>query len=155
MYLATKTAKELGLKVVLAGQGADELFGGYYKYLGYKESLNEILWKEFLNIYRTNLERDDKASMANSILLRLPYLDIDVVKYAFQIPGILKIKDGMRKYPLKKAAKEMKLPNEVIKKEKKAMQYGTGFHKLLKKISREFGLSTNEFVSKLKSEVFL
>lgn len=155
VYLATKIAKELGLKVVLAGQGADELFGGYHKYLAHKESLNDILWEEFLNISKNNLERDDKASMANSISLRLPYLDNEVVEYAFKIPSTQKIKNGERKYPLKEAAKKMKLPKEVYKKEKKAIQYGTGLHKLLKKISRESGLTINEFVSKLKSEVFL
>lgn len=63
------------------------------------------------------LLRDDKISMANSIELRVPFLDYRIVEFSFNIPISIKIKDGMHKYILKKAAEKM-LPKEIIYRKK-------------------------------------
>ncbi|HEY5370803.1 MAG TPA: asparagine synthase (glutamine-hydrolyzing) [Hanamia sp.] len=60
-----------------------------------------------------NLTYTDRASMAASVEVRVPFIDKDVITKAMQIPGHLKIKHGESKYILKKAAEQF-LPKEII-----------------------------------------
>ena len=64
-----------------------------------------------------NLTYTDRASMAASVEVRVPFIDKLVVTKAMQIPGHLKIKGGVSKYILKKAA-EKYLPKEIIYRSK-------------------------------------
>ncbi|GEO11242.1 asparagine synthase (glutamine-hydrolyzing) [Segetibacter aerophilus] len=66
-----------------------------------------------------NLTYTDRASMAASVEVRVPFIDKVVVTEAMQIPGHLKIKDGISKYILKKAAENI-LPKEIIYRPKAA-----------------------------------
>jgi asparagine synthase (glutamine-hydrolysing) len=66
-----------------------------------------------------NLTYTDRASMAASVEVRVPFIDKLVVTRAMQIPGHLKIKKGLSKYVLKKAA-EKYLPSEIIYRPKAA-----------------------------------
>jgi asparagine synthase (glutamine-hydrolysing) len=63
------------------------------------------------------LMRVDKITMANSIEVRVPFLDEDLVEFALTIPASLKFKKGIAKYVLKKAAEGL-IPNEVIYRKK-------------------------------------
>ncbi|MDI6644077.1 MAG: asparagine synthase (glutamine-hydrolyzing) [Methanobacteriaceae archaeon] len=144
-YLASKMAHEDGLKVVLSGQGADELFGGYHRYLDLfnnkGEDAHDDLKKDVLNLYHVNLERDDAACMAHSVELRVPYLDMEIINMAMNIPMKYKIKDGkdpLRKCILRRVASDLKIPPEIVYRPKKAAQYGSGIHKILiKKILKK------------------
>jgi asparagine synthase (glutamine-hydrolysing) len=60
-----------------------------------------------------NLTYSDRASMASSVEIRVPFIDKAVVEYGMSIPGKLKFKKGESKYILKKAA-EAFLPKEII-----------------------------------------
>ncbi len=60
-----------------------------------------------------NLTYTDRASMAASVEVRVPFIDRDLVTQAMQIPGPLKVKGGVSKYILKKAA-EKYLPQQII-----------------------------------------
>ncbi len=60
----------------------------------------------------------DRASMMNSLEVRAPFLDVDLVEYANSLPSNYKIKKTMRKYILKKAL-EGKLPNDILYRKKK------------------------------------
>jgi len=60
-----------------------------------------------------NLTYSDRASMATSVEVRVPFIDKKVVEYGMNIPGNLKFKKGESKYILKKAA-EKTLPYEII-----------------------------------------
>ncbi len=139
LFLASKNAHNDGIRVMLSGQGADELFAGYKRY----ESLNSdelefMLRKDLDNIAENNLERDDAVTMANAVELRVPYLDKGVVELALRISPELKIRNGMRKYILRLAAKAL-LPHELVFKEKKAAQYSSGIYSALEKIARKNG----------------
>jgi asparagine synthase (glutamine-hydrolysing) len=87
------------------------------------------------------------VSMANSVELRVPFLDKEVIKIGLAISPELKVlkKDELytRKYILRKTAEPF-LPSELLWKEKKAMQYGTGVQKILDKLSRDAGFSKSE-----------
>jgi asparagine synthase (glutamine-hydrolysing) len=148
LYVVAKIARETGKRIILTGQGADELFGGYRRHEVFLEQGSEVIDREIYSdikkISTVNLERDDMVTMANSVELRVPFLDKDVIKIGLAIIPELKVlkKDGLyiRKYILRKTA-EYLLPPELLWKEKKAIQYGTGVQKILNKLAREADFS--------------
>ena len=161
IYLAAKAMKEDNVKVALSGQGADELFGGYNRYLKHFEennlfdayfALDEEIYNDIANMYHVNLERDDAVSMANGVELRVPFLDNDIVNLALDLPGKYKIKDNediLRKHILRDVAKSIGVPDYIADRPKKAAQYGSGINKILKKkVLRSFDV--NEFIDGLK-----
>ncbi len=151
LYIVSKIARENGVKVLLTGQGADELFAGYRRHEAFLEEGADLLDREIRsdleNISTINLERDDMVTMANAVELRVPFLDREVIKVGLAIRPELKVlkTDGgySRKHVLREAAKGL-LPPELLLKEKKAMQYGTGVQKVLDKLARDAGFSKKE-----------
>lgn len=155
MYLATNLMEKDGIKVAISGQGADELFGGYNRYLKHFDNntifkayfglANEIKY-DIVNMYHVNLERDDSVAMANSVELRVPFLDENIVKLAIEIPSEYKIKnsdDILRKHILRDVAKDIGVPEYVADRPKKAAQYGSGINKILKKkVLKEFDIDS-------------
>ena len=135
-YLISRAARDLGHERVLSGQGADELFGGYARYL-FSADLERELEHDFSGLRRQAL-RDQTAAGLNGILLSLPYLDVRVVRAARAIPAAEKVRDGVRKKPLRDVASRH-IPPEIAWYEKKAMQYGTGIWKVLQKMARTNG----------------
>ena len=134
-YLASKD----DYKVILSGQGADELFAGYNRYKR-KYETPELLYEELTddlnNIYNTNLERDDKATMSNGVELRVPYLDKDVINIALKMPYNYLLKssdDNIRKHILRDVALKIGVPPEIALRPKKAAQYATGIDKIIRK----------------------
>ena len=137
-YFATKMVAEDGLKVAFSGQGADELFGGYKRYLQsfVDGTLNYDLRVDMSNMYHVNLERDDACSMLNGVELRLPFLDKSLVELVLNIQDnkkIVSMHDDVRKSILRKLAFEEGLDYEIAYRPKKAAQYGTGIDKILRK----------------------
>ena len=137
-YFATKMAAEDGIKVAISGQGADELFGGYKRYLKsfVDDTLNYDIREDISNMYHVNLDRDDACSMLNSVELRLPFLDEKLVELVLNIQDnkkIVSMHDEMRKSILRKLAFEEGLDYEIAYRPKKAAQYGTGIDKILRK----------------------
>lgn len=148
LYFVAKTAREDGKRVLLTGQGADELFGGYSRHEGFFEQgpvvLDREIYSDIKKISTVNIERDDMVTMANSVELRVPFLDKEVIRTGLAISPELKVlnRDGLyiRKYILRKAADGL-LPSELLWKEKKAIQYGTGVQKVLDRLARDAGFS--------------
>lgn len=150
LYFATKLAREDNTKVLLSGQGADELFGGYAKYL----TNPSLMEKDIVEIAEKNLARDDKIAMLNSVEGRFPFLDLNVVRSGLRTPLEYKINNGIRKAILREVALEIGLPEEVAYREKKACQYGSNAQKILEKIAKKEGLTLSQFAEKLFYDVF-
>ncbi|MGB2841863.1 MAG: asparagine synthetase B [Halobacteriota archaeon] len=146
MYLAAKAASEDGVKVTFTGQGADELFAGYWWYKDVVSEdgflkLHDKLWEDIDLAYDDTLEREDKVTMAHSVELRVPYLDRNVVHCAMRISPRLKIKDGedsIRKWVHRGVAAMLGVPSYTAYREKDMAQSGSGVHELVKKVAEEY-----------------
>jgi len=139
MYVLSEQTKKAGLKSILTGQGADELFAGYSRYArlaATNDELHEALEIDVRNIARDNLERDNMAAASHSIDVILPYLDPRVVRFGLTIDGSLKLNRGINKYILRKVAEQL-MPHELAYRRKKALQYGTGVSAVLQKLARK------------------
>jgi len=79
--------------------------------------------------------------MQNRVLLSYPYLDGRVVSAARALPAREKVAGGVRKRALREVAERF-LPREVAWREKKAMQYGTGIWRELRRLARRKGFPT-------------
>ncbi|WP_297092737.1 asparagine synthase (glutamine-hydrolyzing) [Thermococcus sp.] len=150
LYFSTRLASEDGCRLLLSGQGADELFGGYAKYLNNPA----LMEKDLLEMGEKNLARDDKIAMLNSVEGRVPFLDLAVVSAALGTPIGSKIEKGTRKAILRKVAVEFGLPTEIAGREKKAAQYGSHAQKLLEKLARGEGLTLSEYAQRVFNEAF-
>ncbi len=133
VFFAVKEAKKDQMRVMLTGQGADEIFAGYDWYPKiYKERgddvLGDCLWNDIENLYKDTLEREDKIAMYHSIELRVPYLDPQVIDVAMSIPGDLKIKNNHVKYLHRKLAQEIGVPPQLAWRKKEAAQHGSNVH---------------------------
>jgi asparagine synthase (glutamine-hydrolysing) len=156
-YFASKKAKEDGFSVMLCGQGADELFGGYSRYIegmenGY-DSVADTMTYDIENIYQSQVDKDLATCKANGIILRAPYLNNEFIEYARSLPIELKIAESgeykcadgvcgkkyVRKYILRKVGEEVGVSNEVLHRSKKAAQYGSGAQKAIERIARRRG----------------
>lgn len=150
LYFATKLAREDGCKLLLSGQGADELFGGYAKYL----ERPELMESDLLDMGEKNLARDDKIAMLNSVEGRVPFLDLAVVSISLRTPLEYKIQNGVRKAILREVATELGLPLQIANRDKKAAQYGSRAQKLLEKLAGMESMTLREYAKKAFNEVF-
>jgi asparagine synthase (glutamine-hydrolysing) len=139
-FFITRFAGEQGHKRILTGQGADELFGGYSRYLD-TTTLATDLERDFAGLEQ-QAERDQAIAALHGTYLSMPYLDMRVVRAAHAIHPEEKVRDGRRKVPLRLVA-ERHIPAEYAWYEKKAMQYGSGVWKELQKLSRKNGYKTS------------
>lgn len=90
------------------------LFRQYFKNSNAKDPLNRILDVDCKTLLADQvLPFVDRLSMAHSIEVRCPYLDLDFSQYAASLPGVWKIRNGETKYILKKLA-EKYLPKDLI-----------------------------------------
>jgi len=136
MYCITKWAGENGYQRVLAGQGADELFGGYSRYLT-ANNLEADLEADFLGLSK-QADRDQAVAALHGTYISMPYLDVRVVRAARLIPAYEKVVDGVRKRPLRLVA-ERHIPAGIAWKDKKAMQYGSGVWRTIRDLARHNG----------------
>ena len=147
VYAAVKLAHEDGINVMFSGQAADELFGGYSWYTkvvekeGY-EKLREHMTEDILLLYRETLEREDKITMAHSIEMREPFLDLKVIAFSMQTDMKLNVKgsgDTFGKHVHRKLAQKLGIPRNIAYRVKEAAQHGSGMHDIFNAIARKHG----------------
>lgn len=120
------------VKVILTGEGADELFAGYNYYKGYDDPalLHRELRRSVCALHNVNLQRVDRLTMAHSIEGRVPFLDVDMIDVAQTIPPELKLRTDNRgrtveKWILRKACEDL-LPHKIVWREKEQFDEGSG-----------------------------
>ncbi|MBO8181949.1 MAG: asparagine synthetase B [Archaeoglobus sp.] len=152
IYLVMEFSRNLGYTSIVFGQGADELFGGYMRYATMdRRELRDSLVEDVRSIGIKNLVRDTKIAYSFETKLVAPYLQWDLIELALRLPVELKVRklngEVVRKYILRKIALDL-LPKEIVKREKKAIQYSTGASEILKKLARSEGMKVQDYLRK-------
>jgi asparagine synthase (glutamine-hydrolysing) len=162
VFWTADKASRIGYDVIFAGQGADELFGGYKRYLNDylrygEEHVQKTSFNDAVRMYELNFERDRKICNFHNVELRLPFATRQLALFATSLPLHLKIEaqnGSLRKIVLRKVAEDMGLPHFILNKPKKAIQYATGVNKVIKKLAEEKGFSTKEYLENMLQVVF-
>ncbi|GAA2176872.1 asparagine synthase B [Leucobacter tardus] len=121
--------------VVLAGEGADELFAGYAHFGRHSdaEGLHAELLATLRDMHAGGLQRVDRMAAAHGLEARLPYLDLDVVELAMSLPPAWKLMNARRpaKWLLRRAFAGW-LPDDVLWRRKEQFGQGTGMSDVLR-----------------------
>ena len=136
-YVAARDASINGVKVLLSGEGADELFAGYEEYLTVTLHLvNDCLIHDQLELGATECLRLDSCTMAHGIEARVPFLCSSIISRSRELPVSQKIRfnSGIvtQKYALRHAASEL-LPDNIVSRKKVGFPSGTGLLSVLRK----------------------
>ncbi|RZK04360.1 MAG: asparagine synthase B [Flavobacterium sp.] len=136
MYFLSKAITDMGIKVVLSGEGADEIFGGYlyFRNAPSTEDFQKETIERVQKLFTADLLRADKSTMAHGLEARVPFLDkgfLDVsmlIKAEEKQPKTYK---GIEKYILRKAFDTPEtpyLPDEVLWRQKEQFSDGVGYN---------------------------
>jgi diphthine-ammonia ligase len=132
-YLASSLAEE---DIVISGLGADEIFGGYSRHKNSKD-LNSDLKKGLDRVYNGDLVRDKTIASSLGKEIFAPFLDKGLVSYALELPASRKISsEGVNKLVLRELLISNGISEDSAMRLKKAAQYGTGFDKIIGKLSK-------------------
>ncbi|MFC2148086.1 asparagine synthase B [Bacteroidota bacterium] len=130
MYLMARVIKSMGIKMVLSGEGADELFGGYlyfHKAPNSKEFHEETV-RKLSKLHMYDCLRANKSLAAWGIEGRVPFLDKEFMDVAMRINPKDKMINGerMEKWVVRKAFESV-LPESVAWRQKEQFSDGVGY----------------------------
>eukprot|EP00013_Stygamoeba_regulata_P013225 CAMPEP_0177688732 /NCGR_PEP_ID=MMETSP0447-20121125/34806_1 /TAXON_ID=0 /ORGANISM="Stygamoeba regulata, Strain BSH-02190019" /LENGTH=568 /DNA_ID=CAMNT_0019199035 /DNA_START=34 /DNA_END=1740 /DNA_ORIENTATION=+ len=136
MFLMARRIKAMGVKMVLSGEGADEVFGGYLYFhkAPNKEEFHRETVRKVKDLHMFDCLRANKSTSAWGLEVRPPFLDTDFLKMAMDIDPAAKMIDKaggrMEKYILRKAfdtPEEPYLPDSVLWRQKEQFSDGVGY----------------------------
>ena len=131
MYLMARKIKSMGIKMVLSGEGADEVFGGYlyFHMAPNKEELHHETVRKLQKLSKYDCLRANKSMAAWGIEARVPFLGKEFLEYAMNIdPADKMCSDGKaEKYVLRKAFEGI-IPDEVLWRQKEQFSDGVGYN---------------------------
>ncbi len=130
MYLMARVIKSMGIKMVLSGEGADELFGGYlyfHKAPSARDFHDETV-RKLIKLHQYDCLRANKSLAAWGIEGRVPFLDKEFIDVAMRINPRDKMINGerMEKWVVRKAF-ESYLPESVAWRQKEQFSDGVGY----------------------------
>ncbi|MFA6857712.1 MAG: asparagine synthase B [Treponema sp.] len=148
MFLLARYIKSMGIKMVLSGEGSDELFGGYlyfHKAPNAKE-FHEELVRKLSKLHLYDCLRANKSLMAWGVEGRVPFLDKDFIDVAMRLNPVDKMsivmqpdgKQRMEKWILRKAFEDC-LPADIVWRQKEQFSDGVGYNWIdtLKKVTEQ------------------
>ncbi len=120
-------------KFIVTGQGADELFYGYRRFVDNTHLRNDTYINRLFNV---TLPREKKMAEYYNKELITPYLSPEILKIRKKITREMNIIDGKNKVMLRNISKYVDIPEEIYSRNKTAAQYGSGLSKYLMKYVR-------------------
>ena len=148
------------VKVILTGEGADELFAGYtyHKAITDDEALHKELRRSITRLHNINLQRVDRMTMRHAIEARVPFLDTEAIAMAQTVPPRFKLytdTDGRRieKWILRKAFEDL-LPADITWRNKEQFDEGSGMVDLLPEVLQRAasGIDAEAYKSLFKAD---
>ncbi|MBO7638674.1 MAG: asparagine synthase B [Treponema sp.] len=147
MYLLARVIKSMGIKMVLSGEGSDELFGGYLYFhkAPNAQEFHEELVRKMSKLHLYDCLRANKSLMAWGVEGRVPFLDKDFIDIAMGLNPSdkmnIKLADGkqrIEKWILRKAFEDL-LPENIAWRQKEQFSDGVGYNWIdtLKKMTEE------------------
>jgi asparagine synthase (glutamine-hydrolysing) len=131
MYLMSRVIKSMGIKMVLSGEGSDELFGGYLYFhkAPSAKDLHEETVRKLDKLYLYDCLRANKSLASWGVEGRVPFLDKEFIDVAMRFNPEEKLsglKHRMEKWALRKAF-ENYLPKEIAWRQKEQFSDGVGY----------------------------
>ena len=130
MYLMARKIKSMGIKMVLSGEGADEVFGGYlyFHMAPNKEEFHNETVRKLQKLSKYDCLRANKSMAAWGIETRVPFLGKEFLEYAMNFDPLDKMCSGDKeeKYVLRKAFEGL-IPDEVLWRQKEQFSDGVGY----------------------------
>jgi asparagine synthase (glutamine-hydrolysing) len=147
MYLLARVIKSMGIKMVLSGEGSDELFGGYLYFhkAPNAQEFHEELVRKMSKLHLYDCLRANKSLMAWGVEGRVPFLDKEFIDIAMGLNPSdkmnIRLSDGkqrMEKWILRKAFEDL-LPESIAWRQKEQFSDGVGYNWIdtLKKMTEE------------------
>ncbi|KAL8928346.1 MAG: hypothetical protein Q9172_000938 [Xanthocarpia lactea] len=138
MFLLSRKIKAMGVKMVLSGEGSDEIFGGYLYFHAApsKEAFHEETVRRIKNLHLSDCLRANKSTAAWGVEARVPFLDREFIENAMNIdPAEKLISEGrIEKYILRKAFDtrdepdvQPYLPQHILWRQKEQFSDGVGY----------------------------
>jgi asparagine synthase (glutamine-hydrolysing) len=125
------------VKVILTGEGADEIYAGYDYLSSYQhpEELQEEMVSITAALHNTNLQRADRIPMAFGLEARVPFLDIQSVSLGLSLPPEWKFhRDRPAKYLLRQAF-AADLPEDIVNRPKQKFSVGAGSSNVIAEVA--------------------
>lgn len=130
MYLMARKIKAMGIKMVLSGEGADELFGGYlyFHMAPDAKEFHEETVRKMLALNKFDCSRANKSMMAWGIEARVPFLHKPFVDYAMRLDPKTKMggKGKIEKHIIREAFDGV-IPDEILWRQKEQFSDGVGY----------------------------
>ncbi|KAF2198527.1 asparagine synthetase [Delitschia confertaspora ATCC 74209] len=138
MFLLSRKIKALGVKMVLSGEGSDEIFGGYLYFHAApdKAAFHEETIRRVKNLHLADCLRANKSTSAWGVEARVPFLDKEFLNVAMNIDPAEKMitKERIEKYIIRKAFDTSNepdtkayLPDEILWRQKEQFSDGVGY----------------------------
>ncbi|NHJ01191.1 MAG: hypothetical protein EAX86_03570 [Candidatus Heimdallarchaeota archaeon] len=126
--------------VILTAIGTEELFMGFSleaRHLDPNKTLEEISKEKFDTIYTRDLYKDYRLASYFKCDMKAPFICSELYKIALNLPTLLKVNNGIKKYIWRRMGESLGLPPKIAFQNNKATQFGSCTSKLLSRVAKK------------------